>query len=268
MEYGRAACPERGAVAIAQSRRRYYRQKVQNLAYINLDHSNGGILRNVGEGGVAVQAVAPLTVDQPVHVRFELLNPRARVEAAGRVAWADPMGQAGVEFVGLSRRGQRLLKDWMFTQLLAAAYQVFGTDSIFVHGKRSEAAAELRFSLAPDDSRDTERGFSGTAAAAEKVELPWCPLALSRRTISRMVDSLVLVAAILLFSVISATMTHVFPSWPIGLALLLAVASAFATVYWFLFMGWIGLTPGMLLARFAAGDEEIGKEPEDRARFR
>jgi Tfp pilus assembly protein PilZ len=264
MEYGQGPCPDSGAVATVQTRRRYYRQKVHNLAYINLDHCNGGILRNVSEGGVAVQAVAPLTVNQQVHVRFELLNPRARVEAAGRVAWADPMGQAGVEFLGVSRRVQRLLKDWMFTQLLVAAYQIFGTDSIFVHGKRGEEAAELRFRLAGSDAAEVE----SLAGATEGVELPWWPITLSRRSISRMVDGLVLVAAILLFAVISVTMTHVFPSWPIGLALLLAVASAFATVYWFLFMGWIGMTPGMVLAKFAAGDEEIGREPEDRPRFR
>ncbi len=36
-----------------------------------------------------------LYVNQQVFLRFDLANPRARVEATGRVAWADPVGQAG-----------------------------------------------------------------------------------------------------------------------------------------------------------------------------
>lgn len=268
MEYPSVPVADAAAVSAVSVRRRHYRQKVQNLAYVNLDHSNGGILRNVGEGGVAVQAVAPLTVNQPVHLRFELLNPRARVEAAGRVVWADPMGQAGVEFLGLTHRARRLLKDWMLTQLLAAAYQIFGTDSIFVHSKRGEAATELHFSEAPTDPPDLRTDIPYAELDSDKLKLPWCPFALSRQGIARTVDGLLLMAAVLLFSVISLAMTHVLPSWPIGLALLLVVASAFATVYWFLFMGWAGVTPGMLLARFAAADEEPGRRPEDRPRFR
>ena len=65
--------------------------------------------------------MAPLYVNQQVFLRFDLANPRARVEATGRVAWADPVGQAGIEFLLLSQRSRRLLKEWIFIQLLTAA---------------------------------------------------------------------------------------------------------------------------------------------------
>ena len=80
-------------VAITPSlrrRRHHYRHQIQSLAYLNLDQSNGGIIRNLGGAGIAVQAVAPLNIDQRVFLRFDLANPRIRIEGTGRVAWADP----------------------------------------------------------------------------------------------------------------------------------------------------------------------------------
>src|SRR5882762_8690952 len=88
-------------------RRRHYRHQIRCLAY-----------RNLGEAGITVQAVAPLSADQQVCLRFDLVNPRVRVEGTGRVAWADPVGQAGIEFLALSQRSRRGLKEWIFIQLL------------------------------------------------------------------------------------------------------------------------------------------------------
>src|SRR5713226_5454771 len=126
-------------------RRSHYRHQVQSLAYVNLDQSNGGIIRNLGDSGIAIQAVAPLLVHQQVFLRFDLTNPRVRVEATGRVAWADPAGQAGVEFLTLSQRSERLLKEWVFVQLMASAQHSAG-DSTLLYGKSGQEAAELLFS--------------------------------------------------------------------------------------------------------------------------
>src|SRR5882672_3503750 len=122
-------------------RRRHYRRQLQTLAYLNLDQSNGGIIRNLGDSGIAVQAVAPVRADQQVFLRFDLANPRVRVEGTGRVAWADPMGQAGIEFLSLSQRSRRGLKEWVFIQLLTTAQTT--ADSNFVY---TGDAAELLFS--------------------------------------------------------------------------------------------------------------------------
>ena len=92
-----ATTPNAGGLS-PLGRRRHYRHQIQSLAYVNLDQGNGGIIRNLGDSGIAIQAVAPLVVNQQVFLRFELSNPRVRVEATGRVAWVDPMGQAGWSF--------------------------------------------------------------------------------------------------------------------------------------------------------------------------
>src|SRR5437867_8247073 len=88
-------------------RRRQPRHTVRTLAYVKLDQGNGGIIRDLTESGIAVQAVARLRAEQDVTVSFELLSPRVRVEARGRVAWADSTGQAGIQFLGLTPRTQR-----------------------------------------------------------------------------------------------------------------------------------------------------------------
>ena len=250
------------AVPEQSNPRSHYRQRIQNLAYVNLDNCNGGILRNVAEGGVAVQAIAPLATNQQIHLRFELLNPRLRLEATARVAWSDAMGQAGLEFLSLSPRGRRLLKDWIFTRLLASAHQAAGTDTIFI---RDCDAAALKL---PGIAGKSAPVASDHEPVTRAVNLPWCPFPFSATNFTWLVDSLVLLSAVLLFSVVSLSMTNIFPSWPVGLMLLAGVASAFAAIYWFLFEVWIGATPGRTLAEFAIAGGHADDNDEDRPRFR
>ena len=88
--------------------------------------------------------MAPLVANQQVFLRFELSHPKVRVEGTGRVAWVDPMGQAGIQFLTLAQRSRRGLKEWIFTQLLSTALAT--TESNFAYGGD---AAELLFSPTP-----------------------------------------------------------------------------------------------------------------------
>jgi Tfp pilus assembly protein PilZ len=138
-----AAASHAAATGLAPwRRRRHYRHQIQTLAYLNLDQLNGGIIHNLGDSGIAVQSVAPLSANQQVFLRFELSHPKVRVEGTGRVAWADPMGQAGIEFLTLAQRSRRGLKEWIFVQLLNTAQ---ATDRIeFCLWRRYSRAAVFR----------------------------------------------------------------------------------------------------------------------------
>jgi PilZ domain-containing protein/RDD family protein len=272
MEYAPHATASSGtAPVLSQPRRqrRYHRQRVHNLIYVNVDEANGGIIRNLGESGLAIQTVGALRPNQQVQLRFELLNPRARIEAAARVVWADLSGQAGLELIDLSSRVRRQLKDWLFTQLLSDAYQGSDAESIFVHRKLGEEARELSFSaavrptirLAPAELADLEDQDRQDAATEA-----WSPI--SSRHLPKLIDSLIVVSALLLFWVLALSMTHFFPAWPVAAALVLATGWVFASIYWFLFTRWIGQTPGMHLARLAGADEESEVEKEEEPRFR
>jgi Tfp pilus assembly protein PilZ len=273
MDFRVAPSPKADAATLtAVGRRRHYRHQIQSLAYVNLDQGNGGIIRNLGDSGLAIQAVVPLHVNQQVFLRFDLANPRVRVEATGRVAWADPVGQAGVEFLTLSPRSERQLKEWIFVQLMAAAQHSAG-DSAFLYGKSAQAA-ELVFS---SQARPTIH-LEPTATAASRSEeirqpislhLPWLPFAISSPALSRLVDGLILLSAVLLFALICMAMVRVVPAWPVALVMGVGVAAVFAVLYRFLFLFWMDGTPGEWLAGLS-GDAFDGNEipADDRPRFR
>lgn len=254
-------------------RRGHYRHQIQTLAYVNVDQSNGGVIRNLGDSGMAIQAVSPLYVNQQIFLRFDLPNPRVRLEATGRVAWADPVGQAGVEFLALSQRARRLLKEWIFVQLMASAEHAAG-DSTYLYGKSGQEAAELVFS---SQARPAIR-LEATAAAAlrkaggdnpSRLQLSWFPFAISATALSRLVDGLILLSAVLLFAVICISMVGGVPAWPIALAVGLGAAAVFAVLYRFLFLFWIGGTPGNWMAGLTGdGCNGVSREVEDRPRFR
>src|SRR5258708_12300111 len=98
-----AFCPEvvESELQVHPRRRAHPRQTLRSLAYVKLDQANGGIIRDLTESGMAIQAVAPLQPDQQLNLRFELLSPRVRIDAQGRVAWANSSGQAAIHFLGL-----------------------------------------------------------------------------------------------------------------------------------------------------------------------
>lgn len=258
-----------GPPADPSRQRRFLRQKVQNLVYVNLDHENGGIIRDVGEGGIAVQTVSALQVNDQVPVRFELLGPRARVEATGRVAWTDPLGQAGMEFLELPGRARKQLKDWIFTQLLASAYRASGLESVFVHDSTGQGANDLFVSGAPRAPIPIEPDLA--RPGEERLQYVRVPIfgsfvSISSRFLAHAVDSVILLCAVLLFVLISSAITDTFPSWPVALALILCVTTIFVGVYWALFNACVGGTVGDDLARLASDSQPL--EQDDQPRFR
>jgi hypothetical protein len=263
-----AAAPHAAATGFARRRqRRHYRHQIQTLAYLSLDQSNGGIIRNLGDSGIAIHSVAPLSANQQVFLRFELNNPRVRVEGTGRVAWVDPMGQAGIEFLTLAQRSRRGLKEWIFMQLLNTAQAT--AESNFVYGGDS---AELLFSPAPRPAICFETAVSLTTERnenAQSLHLPWFPFAISAQALACLVDGLILLSALLLFAVICMAMIGAAPAWPITLMLGIGASALFAILYRFLFRIWIGSTPGACLAGLTSdATNGTNREAEERPRFR
>ncbi len=264
-----AAASHAAATGLACRRqRRNYRHQIQSLAYLNLDQSNGGIIRNLGDSGIAVQSVAPLSPNQQVFLRFELAHPRVRVEGTGRVAWADPMGQAGIEFLTLAQRSRRGLKEWIFIQLLNTAQAT--AESNFAYG--GGAADELLFSPTPRPAIRFETAVSLTREGEQNthfLHLPWIPFAISARALALLVDSLILLSAVLLFAVICMAMIGAVPAWPITLILGMGVCAVFAILYRFLSRFWIGGTPGAYLAGLTNDAlNGMNLEADERPRFR
>lgn len=96
------------------NRRSYLRQQVRSLSYIDLGDGNGGIVLNLSEGGLALQAVTSLMDDQLPRLRFQLSEARNWLEASGRVTWTSESRKvAGIEFVNLSDAARKQIKEWI-----------------------------------------------------------------------------------------------------------------------------------------------------------
>jgi hypothetical protein len=247
-----AAAPAEALVP--PGRRRHHRQKLRNLAYVKLDSTNGGILLDICESGMATHVLSPLRPDQPVQLRVDLADPRLHLEAEGRVAWINSTGLAGIELLEFSPRSGRMLKEWLFTQILADAHRL-----------RGNAAGELLFS---SSSRPAIRLDNARQPVPRPLRLLGLPV--SAPGFARLVDGLALLCAVLLFSVLSLTLTDVLPSWPIAVALLFGVSGIFALLYGFLFSLWFKTTPGKRLADLAgrSSARAMSKKKEDQTRFR
>jgi hypothetical protein len=226
---------------VCPRRRQYPRQTLRSLAYVKLDQSNGGIIRDLTESGMAIQAVGRLQPGQELDLKFDLISPRVRVDARGRVAWADSGGQAGIQFLAVTPRVQRAMRDWLLIQMLSAA-AVSGRDSMF-----SAAEMELTFS-AP-----ARAAIVVDPPVAESPRVEWGLFSLTARGFSIFVDVLVLACAVLVFAISSIVVMGGVPAWPLTTALLLTASTIFVAVYLTLFSDLLcGATPGRRLAGMAS----------------
>src|SRR5208282_1493516 len=220
----------------ARQFRTHYRHELRTLTYVTLDETNGGIIRNLNHDGVAVQAVGALRQQQRVRLRFELRFPRLRVETNGQVSWATASGQCGIRFVDMPARTSRQIDEWIFSNLLDAVARdgghprpIFAASVVSI--AREENIGEdivsaenvpeeddgLTLSAAPRPAIRLEPDFAiGDEASvlhqhreedpADSAFSPytntWLSQPLSGRTLAWLVDSLIVIAGMLLFALI------------------------------------------------------------------
>jgi PilZ domain len=287
----------------ARQSRTHYRHELRTLTYVTLDDANGGIIRNLNHEGVAVQAVAALRPQEHVRLRFELRFPRMRVETIGQVTWATPSGQCGIRFVGLPARTRQQINEWIFSNLLdAIAREAAHPRSMFGASVVSIARGEKVREEHVRDEKPTEDNDGLTLSAAPRPairlnatvpdipalntlvlnqrsgedladgagdsygQLNWLSQPLSGRSLTWLVDSLVVTAAVLLFALIFLSIAHELPPWPITLGAVSVAAVFIAAVYWGIFAVFGGPSLGARLAQVVSSDEE--EETEDAVRIR
>ena len=265
-----------------RSARVHYRHELRALTYVTFDEANGGIIRNLTHNGAAIQAVAALQPNQIIRLRFELRHPRLRVEAQSEIMWANPAGQCGVRFLDVSPRMARQINEWILANLLESIPQHAGQNgSIFAPVLPiAEAAAEDDGLLVSPTSRKVislrpqtlPRLPSATYLAAERsdpsLQLDWLSQPLSGRSLAWTVDSLIVVAAILIFSLVFLSITHELPKWPRNVEVAFGAAVFVAALYWGFFHLVAGASMGSRLARLTGHELEEDEETRNTARFR
>ena len=79
-----------------------------------MGESNGGVILNIGEGGLAVTLVAPLYTDVLSQMRFQLPGSSEWLEARGEIARiGDSKKEVGLRFVDLSEDARNRIKNWV-----------------------------------------------------------------------------------------------------------------------------------------------------------
>ncbi|HST08990.1 MAG TPA: PilZ domain-containing protein [Terriglobales bacterium] len=258
---GTAASP--ALAAPGPNQRVHYRHPIHSLVYVILDEGNGGIIRNISQSGAAIQAVGALRLGQTVRMRFDLLNPRSRIDVQAVVSWANPSGQAGVRFLQMSRQACRQLNDWIFANLMRGFEQISpvfplpaDADELILS---ASARPAIRVGLAPPRA--------AVIPQARAISLPWWPLPMTSGTLAKVMDGLILLSASLMFFCAFMAVAGVLPAWPLALLVGVGVCGFFTSLY--LYLGaWLGCgTLGAQLARMAMheSDRDCG---DQRVRFR
>ena len=269
--------------------RAQHRHELRTLTYVTLDQANGGIVRNLSHRGIGVHVVAAVRPKQQLRVRFELRYPRLQVETRAEVVWATFSGQCGIRFLDMPPALKQQINQWIFGHLLEGiSLHAENAESIFSpkpdNVVRDPAADSDHSSLAASEEAD---GLIVSATPVKVIELPrrreppepalsdegavdetqplsaedWLSQPLSGRTLAWTVDSLVVVAALLLFTLVFLSVTGEAPKWP--LPMVSGAALTMAGLYWAFFRYFAGGSLGTRLARIAESegqDHEIRRE--------
>jgi hypothetical protein len=181
-----------------------HRQDLHTLTYVTLDQANGGIVRNLSHEGMGAQVVAAVRPQQQLRVRFELREPRLRVDSRGEVMWATRSGQCGIRFLDLSAEVTQQINEWIFGSLLeAAALHSERTEPMFAGTPFGEAVLAESLNLPAvgedgDDANVDDGGLMVSPTPLKVIELPVRPDALLESPIfgETMFDETVLVEAV------------------------------------------------------------------------
>ena len=97
----------------SQERRRCPRQRIRSLAYLDVVPNNGGIVLNLSENGLALQAVNPFD-ETRLSLRIQPPKSRKRIEAKAEIAWlSESKTEAGLRFLELTEDARVEIADWV-----------------------------------------------------------------------------------------------------------------------------------------------------------
>lgn len=266
----------------ARQARAYHRHELRSLTHVTLD-GNTGILRNLNSRGLGVQAISPVQRQQRVHVRFSLRSPRVKVDADGQVIWTDSSNFCGIAFVDLPTCVSRQIDEWIFSNLIEIAQRQSDSGSLIFGSSgrsvlREENAGEdgltlsstarepIRLETNPVPTRELHERRNQVERDAAAAQLNWLSRPLSPRSVAWAVDSLLVLAALLLFILIFLSIAHELPSWRLTLGAVLTVGVFILLAYRGLFEAFGGGTLGDRLTRMAAGPRE--EKSDETMRFR
>jgi len=99
---------------LTTERRQNPRHPVRPTEYIEIGDSNGGIILDISEGGMAVASAHALVGNQTLLFRFQLPRSNEIIEASGKINWiGETKKRAGVRFVDLPPATREQIQKWI-----------------------------------------------------------------------------------------------------------------------------------------------------------
>src|SRR5271169_4209412 len=90
------------------------RQRVRSLAYLDVGPDNGGIVLNLSENGLALQAVNPFIDQTRVTLRIQPPKSGKRIEVSAEISWlSQSKREAGLHFLELAEDARVELAEWI-----------------------------------------------------------------------------------------------------------------------------------------------------------
>lgn len=98
----------------AIERRLHARRQIKSLIYVELGKSNCGILVNMSETGVQLEAAVALVGNGIPRLRFQLPNSRKWIESTGKVIWiSESRREIGIQFIDLPADERARISEWV-----------------------------------------------------------------------------------------------------------------------------------------------------------
>src|ERR1700722_13884732 len=95
-------------------RRKADRVILNSVVYVELGPGNGGLVLNLCEDGIAVQAAEPIIGADFPHLRFCLPNSTKWIEVEGKLIWEGASRkEAGIHFIGISAEARAQIRNWL-----------------------------------------------------------------------------------------------------------------------------------------------------------
>ena len=170
---------------VVVERRERSRQKLRSVAYIDLGPSNGGLVLNLSQRGLAFSAAMRLVGNELPAVSFKLPGSSEVIEAPARIVWmSESKKEAGVEFDGLTQQDAQKISDWILgeqgfqAQLQDAAALPAAAPTSTAARQSAPSPRELGRESAPAALSETnvltpER--PRTPSAAQRARTQWFP---------------------------------------------------------------------------------------------
>ena len=103
---------------LTTERRQNPRHPVRPTEYIEIGDSNGGIILDISESGMAVASAQALVGNQTLLFRFQLPRSNEIIETSGKINWiGETKKRAGVRFVDLPLAARKQIQKWIDSEI-------------------------------------------------------------------------------------------------------------------------------------------------------